>query len=54
MIVIVAAVFGALLGYRQALRRGGNGFDKLQYGAVYAIAFALIGLFVTLAIERAF
>lgn len=52
MIVIIAAVLGALLGYWQAFRRGGNGFDRAQYAAVYGIVFAIIGLFLTLAIDR--
>ncbi|PKP71069.1 MAG: hypothetical protein CVT82_03665 [Alphaproteobacteria bacterium HGW-Alphaproteobacteria-4] len=52
MIVILAAIIGALLGYRQAHRRGGNGFDHAQFAAVYGIVFALIGMFATLAIDR--
>jgi hypothetical protein len=52
MIVILAAILGALLGYRKAHRRGGSGFDKAQYAAVHAIIFAIAGLFITILIDR--
>ncbi|SEM78963.1 hypothetical protein SAMN04488103_10283 [Gemmobacter aquatilis] len=52
MIVISAALFGALLGALTARRQGGRGLDMLQYGAGFAIAFALLGLFATILIER--
>lgn len=54
MIVILAAVFGALIGYRRADQRGGNRMDKAQYAAAHAIAFAIVGLFATLLVERMF
>ncbi|MFP1645575.1 hypothetical protein [Pontitalea aquivivens] len=53
MIYTIAAVLGAIIGYRRAVRRGGNGFDRAQYATVHAIAFGLAGLFVTLMIDRA-
>lgn len=52
MIVIFAFVLGAYLGYRTAKRRGGNRLDMAQYAAGYAIAFTLVGLFVTFLLER--
>ncbi|MBT0957101.1 apolipoprotein acyltransferase [Alphaproteobacteria bacterium KMM 3653] len=52
MIVLIAALAGAFIGAAQARRRKGARLDMLQYGAVYAIAFALLGLIVTIAIER--
>lgn len=52
MIVILAAAFGAVLGYLQARLRGGNGFDRAQYAAVYGILLALLGLFATVALQR--
>jgi hypothetical protein len=52
MIVIAGLVFGALLGARTALKRGGKRLDALQYAAGYGIAFALLGLFLTLFIDR--
>lgn len=52
MIVITAAIFGALLGALRARHHGGNRLDMAQWGVALAIAFALIGLFVTIFIER--
>lgn len=52
MIVIAALIFGALLGYRRAATRGGNGFDRAQYAAVHAIVMGLLGLIITIAINR--
>ena len=45
-------ILGAILGAAIALRRGGRKLDALQYGAGYGICFALIGLFLTLFIDR--
>ena len=53
MFVLVGAVIGALFGGWRAKARGGKRADILQYAAVHAILFALIGLFVTLFIHRA-
>ena len=52
MIVIGGFVLGAVIGAATALRRGGRKLDALQYGAGFAIAFALLGLFATIFIER--
>ncbi|WP_121629655.1 apolipoprotein acyltransferase [Tropicibacter alexandrii] len=52
MIVLTAALIGALLGGFNAKRRKGNGLDIAQYAAVYAIAFALLGLFATIILEK--
>ncbi len=52
MIVIAAAIIGIVLGVLSAKRRDGNRLDMAQYGAGYGIAFAIIGLFVTLLVER--
>lgn len=54
MIVITAAIFGALLGAFRARHHGGNRLDMLQWGGSFAIAFALIGLIATIVIERQF
>lgn len=51
MIVIASLVLGAYLGVRTAGRKGGNRLDKLQYGAVFAIIFAIGGLALTIALE---
>lgn len=52
MIVIAGAILGAILGVLTARKRGGVKADLWQYGAVYAIAFALGGLILTIAIEK--
>ncbi|MDZ4135259.1 MAG: hypothetical protein U1D06_06640 [Paracoccaceae bacterium] len=52
MIVLAGAILGALTGAFVARRRGGRGLDQLQYGAGFGIAFALLGLFITIFIER--
>lgn len=52
MIVLAGAVLGAIIGVMTAKRRKGNRADMWQYGAVYAIAFSLAGLILTIAIEK--
>lgn len=52
MIVIAGLIFGALFGALRARSRGGSGFDIAQYALVHAILFALVGLFVTIGIDR--
>ena len=52
MIVLAGALLGAIIGAMTAKRRKGNRADMWQYGTVYAIAFALIGLILTIAIEQ--
>ncbi len=52
MIVIAGALIGAALGAWRARARGGKPADMVQYGAAHAIAFALLGLFLTIALER--
>jgi len=53
MIVIIAIILGALLGDLRARRAQGNAKDRLQYAAAHALAFAIIGLFATVIIDRA-
>ncbi|WP_202076135.1 hypothetical protein [Pseudooceanicola pacificus] len=53
MIVIVALIAGAIFGGLRARARGGRRADILQYAAVYAMIFALAGLFATIFIHRA-
>lgn len=50
---LAGLLFGAILGALRAKMRGGKGFDMLQWGAVFAILFGLIGLFILVFIERA-
>lgn len=52
MIVIAGLILGAAIGARTAIKRGGKRLDALQYGAGYGICFGLIGLFLTLFIDR--
>ncbi|WGW02602.1 apolipoprotein acyltransferase [Tropicibacter oceani] len=52
MIVIFGALLGAILGGINAARRKGNIADIAQYAAVYAIIFALVGLILTISIEK--
>jgi len=52
MIVIAGAIVGAILGTLTAKKRGGTRADLWQYGTVYAIAFSLGGLILTIAIEK--
>lgn len=52
MLPLLAALTGALFGYRRAALRDGNRFDRAQYAAVFAIMFGLLGLFVNIVILR--
>lgn len=52
MIIIAGVVLGAAYGALTARRRGGKGFDMLQYGASFAIALGLLGLLITIVIGR--
>lgn len=50
MILFFSATFGAIIGGITAKRRGGTGLDIAQYAAGFAIAFAILGMFATLAL----
>ena len=52
MVILAALVFGALMGWGVAKRRGGRGVDMAQYAAGYAIAWGIVGVFVTILIDR--
>ncbi|MEL7279429.1 MAG: hypothetical protein AAFY35_05735 [Pseudomonadota bacterium] len=52
MFVVLGAILGAILGATTARRRKGNRADIVQYGVVYAMGFAVLGLFITLIIHR--
>jgi hypothetical protein len=45
MIVIAAALCGALVGALTAKRRNGSGLDMAQYAAGYGVAFGVAALF---------
>jgi len=52
MIVILAALSGALIGGYTAQKRNGNRLDIAQYAAGYALAFTVLALIVTVIIDR--
>lgn len=52
MFVIGGLALGAIGGGLRARLRGGKVADIVQYAAVYAIIFGLIGLFLTLFLDR--
>ncbi|MCA8884086.1 MAG: apolipoprotein acyltransferase [Rhodobacteraceae bacterium] len=52
MIIIAAALIGAVTGGLTAKRRGGAPADIAQYAVAYGIAFAVIGLFATVIVDR--
>ncbi len=52
MIILICGILGATLGALSAKRRKGNRLDMAQYGAAYAIAFMIVGMFVTILIEK--
>ena len=52
MIVIILGILGALIGGFTARKRNGNRKDIGQYAAGYAMAFMIIGLIVTVLVDR--
>lgn len=52
MIVLAGLLGGAISGALRARKRGGKGLDMLQYAAGYGILFCVLGLFLTIFIER--
>ncbi|WP_298499438.1 hypothetical protein [uncultured Maritimibacter sp.] len=52
MIILAFTVFGVLLGVLQARKRRGKPLDLAQYGAVYGMIFAILGVFVTVFLSR--
>ncbi len=52
MIWTAAIVIGAIVGATTALRQGGRKLDALQYGAGFAIAFGLLGLAISIFLDR--
>lgn len=52
MYILAGILIGGFIGYRRAARRGGNGLDRAQYAAVHAIILAVVGLFVTVLLNR--
>jgi hypothetical protein len=52
MIWTAALLGGAALGAYTARKRGGRKLDALQYAAGYAIAFGLLGLAISILLDR--
>ena len=52
MFIIAGIVGGAGLGAWRAKKLGGKTADMLQYGAAHAMAFGIVGLIVTIVLER--
>ncbi len=52
VVVLGMAILGAILGARAARKRNGSGADMAQYAAGYGIAFALLGLIISLILVR--
>lgn len=52
VLVVGMAILGAVLGALTARKRKGSGADIAQYAAGYGIAFALIGLVISLLLVR--
>ena len=49
---LLSGLFGAILGAAIARKRRGKGLDMAQYAAGYGILFALIGLILTIIVDR--
>lgn len=52
MLVLLGVILGAILGPLRARKLGGKRADLLQYGFVYGVIGALLGLFATIIIHR--
>lgn len=52
MIVILALVLGAVIGFRRAAKMGGSRADRIQYAVAHAMGLAILGIFVTVLISR--
>ncbi|MDG1168210.1 MAG: apolipoprotein acyltransferase [Sulfitobacter sp.] len=52
MIIIISGLLGALIGGNTARKRKGNRKDIAQYAGGYAMAFMIVGLVITVFIDR--
>ncbi len=52
MILPVAFLLGAAIGWRRARRRGGDRLDQLQYAAAHGIVFTLAAVVLTILGQR--
>lgn len=52
MLLPIAFVLGAILGWFRAAQAGGDRLDRLQYAAAHGIGFLLIALVGAIALQR--
>lgn len=52
MIIIAAFIIGAVYGWTRAGGLRGNRADRLQYAIGFAMAFGILGLFLSVLIDR--
>ena len=52
MLPVVALVFGFVLGWVRAARRGGTTGDRWQYAIAHALGFGLLGFAVAIVMVR--
>ncbi len=52
MIIAAFALVGALIGGYNAKKRGGTRLDIAQYAGAYALAFGIVGMFITVFLVR--
>lgn len=52
MLPLLGLLIGAIFGALRAKARGGKGKDMLQWGAVFAIIFGVIGVFILIMLQR--
>ena len=52
MIWTAALLLGAVCGAVTAHRRGGRKLDALQYATAFAVAFGLVGLVISVILDR--
>lgn len=50
--VIAGLIIGAAIGVYRAAKRGGKALDMLQYAAAHAIPLMILGLFLTIYLDR--
>ena len=52
MLLPLSFLLGFAFGWQRASKRGGDRLDKLQYGAVHGILFAIVALILLIGAQR--
>jgi hypothetical protein len=52
MLILTAALLGAIIGGTTAYRRKGNRLDIAQYAAGYAMAFTIVSMILAVILDR--